>query len=61
MRQLTFVKPGLLEWWDVREPALRGPEEAIVRPLAVARCDLDLTIVTGKAPAAGPFPFGHWV
>ena len=59
MRQLTFVKPGLLEWWDVPEPRLQSPEEAIVRPLAVARCDLDVAIIAGKAPVAGPFPFGH--
>jgi len=59
LRQLTFVKPGRLEWWDVPEPTLQGAAEAIVRPLAVARCDLDVSIVAGKAPVAGPFPFGH--
>jgi alcohol dehydrogenase len=59
MRQLTFIKPGLLEWWDVPEPTLQSAGEAIVRPLAVARCDLDVAIVAGKAPVAGPFPFGH--
>ncbi len=30
-----------------------------MRPLAVARCDLDLLIVRGEAPFQGPFPFGH--
>jgi alcohol dehydrogenase len=59
MRQLTFVRPGLLEWWEAPEPKLQGPDEAIVRPIAVARCDLDAAIVAGKAPFAGPFPFGH--
>lgn len=30
-----------------------------MRPLAVARCDLDLLIVRGEAPFRGPFAFGH--
>jgi hypothetical protein len=59
MRQLTFVNPGVLEWWDVPEPTLQGAEEAIVRPLAVARCDLDVAILSGQAPVAGPFPVGQ--
>jgi alcohol dehydrogenase len=59
MRQLTFVRPGLLEWWEVPEPTLQGPQEAIVRPVAVARCDLDAAILSGKVPVAGPFPLGH--
>lgn len=59
MRQLTFIRPGQLEWWEVPEPTLQGPQEAIVRPVAVARCDLDTAILSGKAPVAGPFPLGH--
>jgi alcohol dehydrogenase len=30
-----------------------------VRPLAVARCDLDFVFARGKAPIAGPFALGH--
>lgn len=59
MRQLTFIRPGLLEWWEVPEPTLQGPQEAIVRPIAVARCDLDAAILSGTAPVVGPFPLGH--
>lgn len=59
MRQLTFIKPGVLEWHDVKQPKLEGDREAIVRPLAVARCDLDLYIATGFARYPGPFAFGH--
>jgi alcohol dehydrogenase len=59
MRQLTFVETGRLEWQDVPEPHLRGPAEAIVRPLAVARCDVDLPIVRGLTPFRPPFAFGH--
>ena len=59
MRQITFVGPGRLEWQEVPEPELQGPGEAIVRPIAVARCDVDLPIVSGFAPFRPPFAFGH--
>jgi threonine dehydrogenase-like Zn-dependent dehydrogenase len=59
MRQLTFVKPNLLEWWDVPELRIASDLEAIVRPLAVTRCDLDLLIATGGAGFEGPFAIGH--
>jgi alcohol dehydrogenase len=59
MRQLTFIKPGKFEWHDVAAPKLSSDTDAIVRPLAVARCDLDLYIAVGAVPYPGPFAFGH--
>lgn len=59
MRQLTFIAPGQLEWREVPVPVLKSDSDAIVRPLAVARCDLDYHIVTGRVPFPGPFAFGH--
>jgi threonine dehydrogenase-like Zn-dependent dehydrogenase len=59
MRQLTFIKPGTLEWWDVPLPRIEGAGQALVRPLAVARCDLDLWLMRGTAPLQGPFAMGH--
>lgn len=59
MRQLTFIRPGRFEWWDVPAPRLQADTDAIVRPLAVTRCDLDLYIATGTVPLPGPFAFGH--
>lgn len=59
MRQLTFLSPGKFEWHDVAAPRIADARHAIVRPLAVARCDLDLYIATGFAPFPGPFAFGH--
>lgn len=59
MRQLTFMKPGLFEWHEVPAPRIENARQAIVRPLAVARCDLDFYIATGFAPYPGPFAFGH--
>lgn len=59
MRQLTFIRPNCFEWHDVPAPKIRNDTDAIVRPLAVARCDLDLYIATGAVPFPGPFAFGH--
>ncbi|MDD9965113.1 MAG: alcohol dehydrogenase catalytic domain-containing protein [Myxococcales bacterium] len=41
MKQLMFVGTGKLAWHEVPEPELQAPRDALVRPLAVARCDLD--------------------
>ena len=59
MEQLTFVGPRHLEWQEVPDPTLSTPQSALVRPVAVATCDLDLGIITGEAPLPGPFAFGH--
>ena len=59
MQQLTFVRRGCLEWREVPEPELEGSFDALVRPLAVARCDLDAAILLGKFPIRGSFALGH--
>lgn len=59
MRQLTYVGGSTIEWWDVPAPRLQDDRDALVRPLAVTRCDLDLTIVGGKSGLPGPFALGH--
>lgn len=58
MRQLTFVQAGLVEWREVPDPVLVDRAGALVAPLAVARCDLDLPMAAqGLFP--GPFGVGH--
>ena len=59
MQALTFVASGQLEWRDVAAPSLQGNGEALVRPLAVATCDVDAAIVRGQVPFPGPFTMGH--
>ena len=59
MRQLEFIEKGKLEWREAPEPKIEGDGEALVRPVALATCDLDVAFVRGIAPAAGPFAFGH--
>jgi hypothetical protein len=59
LRELTFVKPGSVEWREAPDPRLESDREVLVRPLAVATCDLDAAIVRGRTPFVGPFPLGH--
>ena len=59
MRRLMFRGPGQLRWEEGPAPALSDARDAIVRPIAVARCDLDPAIVTGLYPMAPPFCMGH--
>src|ERR1700682_4006590 len=59
VQELTFMKRGLVEWREASEPRLQGPGDVLVRPLAVATCDLDAAIIRGRAPFVGPFPLGH--
>lgn len=59
MEQLTLVEQGKIEWQDVPAPRLEGPGEALVRPLAVSRCDIDLPYVMGLLPPPRPFALGH--
>ncbi len=59
MRELTFVEKGRVEWRDADDPKLDGDGEALVRPVAVATCDLDLWLVHGRIPYQGALPMGH--
>src|SRR5262249_19541408 len=59
MRQLTCSGPNAIAWHDVPEPRLQGDGEALVRPLAVGRCDIDLFLTSGLFPSRGPFALGH--
>jgi alcohol dehydrogenase len=59
MRQLEITGPRTVQWREAAAPALQGDGEALVRPLAVALCDLDAVFLSGAIPIAEPFPFGH--
>lgn len=61
MRQAVFVRPGLVEWHQAAEPRLQGAGEAIVRPLVVGRCDLDVAYMRGLLPMGSGEPIGHEV
>lgn len=59
MRALMFRGPMALAWEEVETPQLVEPRDALVRPIAVARCDLDPAIAIGLYPMQGPFVMGH--
>ena len=59
MRELCLTAPRELGWKDVSAPTDPGPGEALVRPLAVAACDLDPLIVLGAWPLPYPLALGH--
>lgn len=58
MRQLAFLDAGRVAWEEAPDPQLSDSHGALVRPLAVARCDLDQPMAAfGLFP--GPFALGH--
>jgi threonine dehydrogenase-like Zn-dependent dehydrogenase len=59
MASLTFEGPDQLAWRDDPPPALDSDDSALVRPVAVATCDLDDLIVSGSSPFPPPFAIGH--
>lgn len=57
MRALVHTEPGVVLWQEQPDP-VPEPHGAVVRPLAVARCDLDAPMAAlGMFP--GPYPVGH--
>lgn len=59
MRALMFRGPMDLAWEDVPAPEIIDDRDALVRPVAVARCDLDPAIASGLYPMPAPFVMGH--
>src|SRR3954449_8165361 len=59
MPALTYVGPKQLEWRDSQPRRVTSDDAALVRPLAVATCDLDALIVAGGSPFPPPFAIGH--
>ncbi|MDX6699583.1 MAG: hypothetical protein QOE65_2980 [Solirubrobacteraceae bacterium] len=59
VRELQITGPRSVEWREAPDPALQGDGEALVRPLAVALCDLDAAFLSGLVPVMDPFPLGH--
>jgi threonine dehydrogenase-like Zn-dependent dehydrogenase len=59
VEQLVLVEPGRAQWTDVPEPVLVGDVDALVRPVAVATCDLDTWVNAGRVPLPLPDALGH--
>ncbi len=58
MQALYYLKPGKLEWRDTAAPTVQKDSDAILRPIAVAACDLDRLITGQGSPFPGPFILG---
>jgi alcohol dehydrogenase len=52
VRELQFVKAGLLEWRERPAPRLLEPRDAIVRPFIAGRCDGDTLPIHRKVSRA---------
>jgi threonine dehydrogenase-like Zn-dependent dehydrogenase len=59
MRQLTFEEAGRYGWREVADPEITVPGQAVVRPLVVACCDLDVAVSQGRAPLPPGYAVGH--
>ncbi|MEU1993914.1 alcohol dehydrogenase catalytic domain-containing protein [Nocardia gamkensis] len=59
MKRLMLTGPGAMRWEEHPEPVLSGPGQALVRPVALATCDIDPAVLRGAFPLPGPYPFGH--
>jgi threonine dehydrogenase-like Zn-dependent dehydrogenase len=59
MRQLTYEETGRHAWREVPEPQITAPEQALVRPLMVACCDLDVAVCHGRLPLPPGYALGH--
>src|SRR6201996_8215787 len=59
MRQLTCAESGRYEWSETADPEITAPGQALVRPLVVACCDLDVAVAHGQAPLPPGYAVGH--
>jgi threonine dehydrogenase-like Zn-dependent dehydrogenase len=59
MQHLMFEDAGKYVWRDTPEPVITAPEQAIVRPIAVACCDLDVAVAEGVLPMPPGHAVGH--
>lgn len=59
MKQLTFVGPEKVEWREVADARITGPLDALVEPLVIGRCDLDVGYVRGFISQNSGEPIGH--
>jgi threonine dehydrogenase-like Zn-dependent dehydrogenase len=59
VRTLMYVRKRILEWREAPDPVLEADTDALVRPFAVARCDLDNAFL--RHDLGVPIRIGHGV
>jgi len=58
MQALTWTGDGV-GFREAEAPRIQADGEALVRPVAVATCDLDFAMVVGDTPFPAPIALGH--
>lgn len=59
MRELAIQGRQSCTWRDVPDLQISDPRQALVRPLVVACCDLDVAVAEGRLPIAPGHAVGH--
>jgi len=59
MRELTIEAADRCSWREAPDPRITAPEQALVRPLVVACCDLDVAVAEGRLPIVPGHAVGH--
>jgi threonine dehydrogenase-like Zn-dependent dehydrogenase len=59
MQQLVFEEAGRYGWREAADPQISNRRQALVRPLAVACCDLDVAVAEGALPMPPGHAVGH--
>jgi threonine dehydrogenase-like Zn-dependent dehydrogenase len=59
MQQLVFEADGDYAWREAPEPQITAPQQAIVQPVTVACCDLDVAVAEGRLPMPPGHAVGH--
>jgi threonine dehydrogenase-like Zn-dependent dehydrogenase len=59
MQQLVFEEAGRYAWRKAADPELTDARQALVRPLMVACCDLDVAVAEGVLPMPPGHAVGH--
>ena len=59
MQQLVFEEAGRYAWREAADPQISDGRQALVRPLTVACCDLDVAVAEGALPMPPGHAVGH--
>ena len=59
MQQLVFEEAGRYAWREAPDPEISDAQQALVRPLMVACCDLDVGVAQGVLPMPPGHAVGH--
>ena len=59
MQQLVFEEAGRYAWREAADPEISDAGQALVRPLMVACCDLDVGVAQGVLPVPPGHAVGH--